>query len=116
MGIIQPSYSNWSPWCLKVRDYRALNCITVPDRYPVTHIQDFASSLYGTAIFSKLNLVRTYHQIPLAPEDRHKTGVTTPLGLFEFIMVSVMLPRHFKGSLIESFMVFILLMHTWTMC
>ncbi|BHF59223.1 hypothetical protein SprV_0100218000 [Sparganum proliferum] len=66
-------------------DYRALNSATIPDRYPVPHLQDFAGALFGKAVFSKINLVRAFHQIPVAPENIPKTAVTTPFGLFEFI-------------------------------
>lgn len=79
-GVMRPLKSPWaSPPC---GDYRALNDYTVSDSYLLCY---FAQYLYGKRIFFEIDLVRAYHQIPIAPEDVEKTAIMTPLGLFEAV-------------------------------
>ncbi|GFW55931.1 transposon Ty3-I Gag-Pol polyprotein [Trichonephila clavipes] len=80
--IIRPSKSQWaSPLHLVNKkdgtlrpcgDYRRLNAQTIPDRYPIPRIEDFNHILKDKKIFSKIDLVKAYYQIPIAEEDKEK--------------------------------------------
>ena len=65
-------------------DYRRLNDMTTSDRYPVRNLQDFNNELRGMKVFSKIDLLKGYHQIPVSDQDIKKTAVITPFGLFLF--------------------------------
>ncbi|GBL96500.1 hypothetical protein AVEN_229943-1 [Araneus ventricosus] len=64
---------DWRP----VGDYRALNAQAEKDKYPIPNVLDFTSKLHGTKIFSHIDLVKAFHQVPIAPEDVHKTAICT---------------------------------------
>jgi len=96
LGIIQPSSSSESlPVYMASKivpgdrrpceDFRALNKVILPDRYPIPHHQIFTATLQKAKIFSLIDLVRAYHQILLALEDVPKTALSTPFELFEFL-------------------------------
>jgi hypothetical protein len=60
--------------------------VTTPDKYPLHNIQDLSNGLQGCTIFSKIDLVKGYHPIPVVTEDMPKTASITPLGLFEYLL------------------------------
>ena len=70
-----------------IGDYRRLNSITVPDRYSIPNIQDFATNLNDCTIFSKIDLIWAYHQIPVNLADIPKIAITTLFGNFEFFFM-----------------------------
>jgi hypothetical protein len=88
-GIIRRSTSPWEPPLHMVPkkdglwqpcgDYRRLNLVTIPDKYPLPNMQDLSNGLHGCTVFSKIDLVKGYHQIPVAVDDIPKTAIITPL-------------------------------------
>jgi hypothetical protein len=66
-------------------DYRCLKLVTTPDKYPLPNMQDLSNSLHGCIIFSKIDLVKGYHQILVATKDIPKTTIITPFGLLEYL-------------------------------
>ncbi|GFU34035.1 transposon Tf2-6 polyprotein [Trichonephila clavipes] len=93
-GIIRPSKSPWSSplhvvpksdsTVRPVGDYRQLNSVTEFDSYSMPYLNDFAHALHGKRIFSKIDIFKAFHQIPIAECDIPKTAVTTPWGLYEY--------------------------------
>ena len=114
LGIIRPSSSPYSSPLYMVQkpetgtwrpcgDFRNLNAKTVPDRYPIPHLHDFAMGLQGTKIFTKLDLVKAYYQIPVAEEDIKKKQLLQLLSDFsnspECHLDYVMPPKLSRDSL-----------------
>ena len=112
-GIIRPSSSPWaSPIHMVPKsginkwrvcgDYRSLNLITKPDRYPIPNIHSVTTKLAGKNVFSKIDLMHAYHQIPVNELDIEKTAVITPFGLFEYLMMPFGLRN--SGATFQRFM------------
>jgi hypothetical protein len=72
---------SWQP----CGDYHRLNLVTTPDKYPLPNMQDLSNGLLGCTIFSKIDLVKGYHQISVAAKDIPKTAIITLSVLFEYL-------------------------------
>ncbi|MCO5560432.1 hypothetical protein L7F22_014047 [Adiantum nelumboides] len=96
-GMVRPSSS---PFCSPVLlvhkkdgtyrmcvDYRALNKITIKNRFPVPRIEDLFDKLQGSTYFSRIDLKSDYHQIRIVNEDILKTALCTTFGLYEYLVM-----------------------------
>ncbi|WVZ76472.1 hypothetical protein U9M48_024448 [Paspalum notatum var. saurae] len=82
-GFIRPSSSPWAfpPLFVDKKDgtrrmcvdYRALNDVTIKNKYPLPRIDDLFDQLQGACVFSKIDLRSGYHQLKIRPSDIPKT-------------------------------------------
>jgi len=68
-------------------DYRALNKVTIKNKYPVPLVQDLMDRLSGASVFMKLDLRSGYWQVRIAEGDEHKTTCVTRYGSYEFLVM-----------------------------
>jgi hypothetical protein len=115
--FIHPSSSPWGAPVIFVEkkdgtqrmcvDYRALNEVTIKNKYPLPRIEDLFDQLKGVRVFSKIDLRSGYHQLRIRPLDIAKTAFTTRYGLYEYTVMSFGLtnaPAYFMYLMNKVFM------------
>ena len=68
-------------------DYRALNKITVKNRYPLPRIEELLDHLHGEQYFSMIDLHFGEHQIRVRESNIAKTTFVTRYGSFKYLAV-----------------------------
>nr|CAD40414.3 OSJNBa0065J03.10 [Oryza sativa Japonica Group] len=119
-GYIRPSISPWGAPVIFVEkkdktkrmcvDYRALNEVTIKNKYPLPRIDDLFDQLKRAKVFSKIDLRSGYHQLRIREEDIPKKAFTTRYGLYECTLMSFGLtnaPAFFMNLMNKVFMEFL---------
>ncbi|GBE85258.1 hypothetical protein SCP_0704450 [Sparassis crispa] len=70
-----------------VNDYRALNANTIPDMHPLPLISDILADCAKGKIWGKIDMTNSFFQTHVHPDDVKYITVTTPFGLYEWLVM-----------------------------
>ena len=114
-GFIQPSLSAAASPILLVRkpggglrfciDYRALNAMTVKNRYLIPLISEMLGKLAASVRYTKLDVIHTFNQIRMKEGHKWLTAFNSRYGQFEYLVMPFGLcnaPGTFQGYINES--------------
>lgn len=97
-GFIRPSSSSCASPVLFARkpggglrfcvDYRALNAITIKNRYPLPLLQETLSRLSTAKWFTKLDVIAAFNKIRIADGHEYLTAFRTRYGLYESLVMN----------------------------
>jgi hypothetical protein len=69
-------------------DYRALNEVTIKNKYLLPKIDDLFDQLHGACVFSNIDLRSGYHQLKIRECDIPKTAFILRYGMYEYTAMS----------------------------
>ena len=70
-----------------VNDFCVLNDNTIPDVHPLPHVDDILADCGRGKIWSKIDMTNSFFQTRVHLEDVHLTAVSTPLSLYEWLIM-----------------------------
>ncbi|KAL2891726.1 Retrotransposable element Tf2 155 kDa protein type 1 [Ceratocystis lukuohia] len=96
-GFIRPSSSHVASPVLFVKkadgglrfcvDYRALNAVTIKDRYPLPLVKETLNNLHGMRYFSKIDIISAFNNLRMTAGEEYLTAFRTRFGLFESLVM-----------------------------
>ncbi|KAL0345857.1 UNVERIFIED_CONTAM: RNA-directed DNA polymerase [Sesamum radiatum] len=97
VGLVQPSKAPYGSPVLFQRkqngpmrmcvDYRALDKVTIKNKYPIPNAMDLFDKLMKAKYYTKIDLRSGYWQVNVAKGDEPKTTCVTRYGSFEFLVM-----------------------------
>lgn len=114
-GFIRPSSSSAAAPILIVRkpggglrvcvDYRALNAITIKNRYPIPMVQETINQLSKAKVYSKFDVVAAFNRLRIKEGQEWLTAFNTRYGQYEYLVMPFGLcnaPGTFQSYINES--------------